>query len=240
MTAARAASTSSSPQGRHTASVVEDIASVIAQVFDEAERRDPNHLRSWVALVDGARHQIDCIQAEAKRRRVTVTIICCDVVHVLEHLWKAAWSFHAEGDAEAEAWVQQKALGVLEGGASTVAAAIRRKATCLSLDASRRANADKCADYLLARAPYLDYPAALASGWPIATGVVEGAYRHIVADRMNLTGARWGLEGAAAVLKLRALRSNGDFSTYWGFHLARERQRVHEAHYANGALPRAA
>ena len=107
-------------------------------------------------------------------------------------------------------------------------------------NASRRANADKCADYLLARAPYLDYPAALASGWPIATGVVEGAYRHIVADRMNLTGARWGLEGAAAVLKLRALRSNGDFSTYWGFHLARERQRVHEAHYANGALPRAA
>ena len=61
--------------------------------------------------------------------------IVCDVVHVLEYIWGAAWSFYREGDAEAEAWVKQRALGVLEGGASTVAAAIRRKATCLGLDA---------------------------------------------------------------------------------------------------------
>jgi hypothetical protein len=70
--------------------------------------------------------------------------------------------------------------------------------------------------------------------------VIEGAVRHLVKDRLDLTGSRWGLKGAEAILKLRALRSNGDFEDYWKFHLDRERQRVHEARYANGAMPRAA
>src|ERR1035437_8916692 len=87
---------------------------------------------------------------------------------------------------------------------------------------------------------YLNYPIALANGWPIATGVIEGACRHIVADRFDVTGARWGLAGAEAILKLRALRSNGDFETYWTWHLNRERHRVHESRYLDGAIPRAA
>ncbi len=88
--------------------------------------------------------------------------------------------------------------------------------------------------------PYLDYANTLQKGWPIATGVIEGACRHIVKDRMDITGARWGLDGAEAVLKLRALRSNGDFPSYWAYHLAQERRRVHESRYANGVLPAAA
>jgi hypothetical protein len=163
-----------------------------------------------------------------------------DFIHVLEYLWRAAWSFFDEGDAAAEAWVHEKALAVLEGKASIVAAAIRRKATRSALEASQRANADRAADYLLNKAPYLDYPTALAKGWSIATGVIEGACRHLVKDRMDITGARWGLEGAEAVLKLRALRSNGDFDEYWRFHLHQELRRVHESRYANGVVPAAA
>ncbi len=87
---------------------------------------------------------------------------------------------------------------------------------------------------------YLDYPAALANGWPIATGVIEGACRHIVKDRMDITGARWGLEGAETILKLRALRANSDCSPYWQFHLAQERSRAHESRYLSGVVPRAA
>ena len=116
-----------------TASVVDDAATVITAVFDEAERRDPTGQRTWVALVDGAKHQIDCIQAEAKARQVNVTIVC-DFIHVLEYLWSAAWSFFTEGDTAAETWVGDKALAVLNGQASTVAASIRRKATTLDLD----------------------------------------------------------------------------------------------------------
>ncbi|MGH7628212.1 MAG: ISKra4 family transposase, partial [Gemmatimonadales bacterium] len=156
-----------------TASVVEDAAEVLSDVFDEAERRDPTHARTWVALVDGNNHQIDRIQAEAKARSVTVSILM-DFIHVLEYLWRAAWSFYAEGDPDAETWVKDKALAILDGQAPTVAAAIRRKATCLGLETAQRANADRCADYLLNKRGYLDYPMALEKGWPIATGVIEG------------------------------------------------------------------
>jgi hypothetical protein len=222
-----------------TASVVNDAAAVISSIFEEAQRRDPNQARTWVALVDGANHQIDCINAQAKVHHVEVHIVC-DFIHVLEYLWSSAWSFFSEGDPGAETWVADKALAVLHGEASTVAASIRRKATCLGLDPRVRENADRCADYLLAKRDYLNYPRALEHGWPIATGVIEGACRHLVKDRLDLTGSRWGLNGAEAILKLRALRSNGDFDEYWRFHLQRERHRVHDARYTDGVIPTAA
>ena len=124
--------------------------------------------------------------------------------------------------------------------ARQVAAGIRRRATRDGLDPRRRINADKAAGYLTNKANHLDYPKALAQGWPIATGIIEGACRHLVKDRMELTGARWGLHGAEAILKLRALRSNGDFDDYWNFHLACEHQRVHRSRYADNLIPEAA
>jgi hypothetical protein len=222
-----------------TASVVDDAKEVISAVFDEAERRDPAHERTWVGLVDGARHQIDVMKKQAKRRGVKLTVLC-DFVHVVEYIWKAAWCFFDEGDPAAEAWVKEKATEVLRSKASVVAGSIRRKATCLGLSPSRRANADACARYLIAKSKYLDYASALAKGWPIATGIIEGAARYLVADRLDVTGARWGLKGAEAVLKLRAIRSNGDFPSYWAYHLAQERRRVHESRYADGVIQRAA
>jgi len=160
-----------------------DAKEVIADVFEEASRRDPDKARDWVALVDGNRHQIDRINAEATARGIEVSIVV-DLVHVLEYLWKAAWSFHAEGDPAAEESVQEKALEVLRGKATIVAAAIQRKTTALGLEAPARKNADTCAAYPLAKAPYLDYLSVLAREWSIATGVIEGACRHLVKDRM--------------------------------------------------------
>ena len=87
-----------------TASVTDDIPAVLAAAFGEAQRRDPAHRRTWIALVDGNRQQIEAITAEAARRGVTITVIC-DFVHVLEYAWKAAWSFFDKGDPDAEAWV---------------------------------------------------------------------------------------------------------------------------------------
>jgi len=222
-----------------TASVVDDAASVIADIFDEAERRDPTHQRAWVVLVDGNNHQIDRIKAEAKKRKIKVTIVI-DIVHVLEYLWSAAWSFFEEGDPAAETWVKDKALAVLDGQAGQTAAAIRRKATYQNLTDAKRAKADRTADYLLHKRPYLDYPTALKKGWPIASGVIEGACRHLVKDRMDITGARWGLQGAEAILKLRAIISNGDFDSYWDYHLAHERHRNHDQRYVNSVIPRVA
>ena len=95
-------------------SVRKDPAEVIAAAFDEAGARDPGHRRTWVVLVDGAEHQLSLIRAEAARRDVTVHVII-DIIHVLEYLWAAAWSFHAAGDRAAEDWVAVKALAVLAG-----------------------------------------------------------------------------------------------------------------------------
>jgi hypothetical protein len=69
--------------------------------------------------------------------------------------------------------------------------------------------------------------------------VIEGACRHLVKDRLDLTGARWGPHGAQAILKLRALRSNGDFDEYWDYHLDQERQRNHPSLYADNTIPQA-
>ena len=105
---------------------------------------------------------------------------------------------------------------------------------------AKRKKADEAARYLKNKAPYLDYPRALSAGWPIATGVIEGACRYLVADRMDITGARWSADGAEAIHKLRAARANDDFHDYWRFHLERERQRVRESRYNEGLIPLAA
>jgi hypothetical protein len=69
---------------------------------------------------------------------------------------------------------------------------------------------------------------------------LEPKVRYVVRDRMDMTGARWSVKGAEAVLKLRAVRANGDFDDYWRFHLDHERQRVHESRYDKGIIPVAA
>jgi len=207
-------------------------------VFDQADQRDPTHRRPWIVLVDGARHQLDLIRAEAARRGVPIHILV-DLIHVLEYLWKAAWCFHHAADPAAEPWVAGHALKLLAGETDAVITALGQQATDAGLTAPQRGGVDACIGYLTAKRELLGYHTALQAGWPIATGVIEGACRHLVGDRLDITGARWGLQGAEAVLKLRALRSNGDFDAYWHYHLAREHQRVHQARYQH-PLARAA
>jgi hypothetical protein len=210
-----------------TASVADDAAAVVASVFAEADRRDPGRQRTWIALADGNKHQISRIQAEAAGRGITITIIC-DFIHVLEYLWKAAWCFFPEASPGAGPWVRAHAAAVLDGNAAAVAAAIRGQAARPGLSAARRNAATRTADYLDNKAPYLGYPQALAAGWPISSGVIEGTCRHLVKDRMDITGARWGIHTAEAILKLRALHANGDFDAYWKYHLQQEHQRNHQ------------
>jgi hypothetical protein len=213
------------------ASVEREPQTVIDELFDEALRRDPDRQRQWVVLVDGDGHQFARIQAAAARCQVSVMVVI-DFIHVLEYLWKAARACHPGDDEGAEAWVQARALKVLQGQAREVARGMRLSATLRQLSASKREAVDTCADYLLNRQSCLRYDWFLAHGFPIATGVIEGACRHLVKDRMDLTGARWRLKSAEAVLKLRSLRSSGDFEAYWWFHKQQELQRHHVSRYA--------
>ena len=226
------------PQARGkwlTASVTDDIPAVIAAAFGEAERRDPQHKREWAVLIDGNNTQIEAVTAEAASRGATVTIVI-DFIHVFEYLRKAAWSFFDKGEPAAEEWVADQARKILRGKSAQVTAGIRRRATTYGYSPAERAGADECARYLDNKKDYLGYAGALEKGWPIATGVIEGAARWLVKDRMDITGARWGLQGAEAILKLRALIASGDFDAYWHFHLRREHERIHHARYRDGLI----
>jgi hypothetical protein len=178
-----------------------------------------------VILVDGARHQLDLVAAEAARRGVAVHILI-DLIHVMEYVWKAAWCFYAEGDPQAEAWVATHAISILSGHVAQAITTIDGQALHAELSGDQRRGVDTCIGYLQAKQEFLGYDAALARGWPIATGVIEGACRHLIGDRLDISGARWGLQGAEAVLKLRALRTNGDFDRYWRFHVRHEAPRI--------------
>jgi hypothetical protein len=215
-----------------TASVAVTAAEVVAAVFAEADRRDPAHQATWIALADGNKDQIARIRAQAAARGITVPVIC-DLIHVTEHLWDAAWCLFPKASPDAGGWVRARTAEILAGRAAEVAAALRHAAA--GLGRTRRATAGKTAAYLDAKAPFLDYPAALANGWPIATGVIEGACRHLVKDRMDITGARWGVGTAEAILQLRALIANGDFGAYWNWHLHREHERNHPCGYTLAA-----
>jgi len=223
-------------QKRTWASLEKEPEQVIEEAFREAQRRDPGHEKMRVALVDGNQTQLRLIGKLSKRFGVAVTIVL-DIVHVAQYLWAAALAFYAEGDPEREMWVAQRLTEILRGRASVVAAAMRRSATRRRLTAPQRQAVDKCARYLLRYKAYLRYHDYLAAGFPIATGVIEGACRHLVKDRMDITGARWSLAGAEAVLRLRALRASGDFDQYWRFHEDQEYRRNHVARYADGRVP---
>jgi len=222
---------------RVSASVAHDTRQVIRQTFEEALRRDPERRRRWVALVDGNKDQIAIIRAVAREFRVTVTLVL-DVIHVLEYVWKASYCFHPDGSKEAESWVEQRLIGLLDGqSAGYLAKSMRRSADTRGLDTADRKAVDDCARYLVNNRKLLHYDRALRDGLPIGTGVIEGACRYLVKDRMDRTGARWSLEGAEAVLRLRALCTNSDFKAYWAFHLEREHERTHRSRYVGGHVP---
>jgi hypothetical protein len=213
------------------ASVDKPPKTVIEQMFQEALARDPAGNKRWVVLVDGNPSQLALIKKEAKRQGVEPTIVL-DVIHVLEYVWKAGIALHGEGAPETQRWVSQRLLEILRGNSSDVAAGMRRSATLRKLNTRERLAVDDCADYLLKYRPYLRYDQYLAAGLPIATGVIEGACRHLIKDRMDITGACWGLSGAEAVLKLRSLRASGDLDAYWAFHENADHVRNHLDLYA--------
>ena len=209
------------------ASVEREAITVIEEAFSEALQRDPKQSRKWIILVDGHPHQIKQIKRVMKHFKVKAVLIQ-DFIHVLEYLWKATWCFHEKGSEAAEAWVAERALKILQGKAGLVAAGMKRSATKLKMGKKEREGVDSCATYLLKSKSRLQYAEALAAGFPIATGVIEGACRHLINDRLDITGARWGLQCAEAILKLRSINSSGDFEKYWSFYNQKSKKRLYD------------
>lgn len=210
------------------ASVEQSIEPVMKQLFEEALKRDPQQKRPWVMLIDGHEDQLNVIERLVEKHELELTIIV-DFIHVVEYIWKAAYCFFDSQEEHdcAEQWVRERLAMLLEGKVSDVAAGMRRSATRQNLTQKQREAVDICADYLLKYKAFLQYDAYLSEGYPIGTGVIEGACRHLINDRFNITGARWRLACSEALLKLRSLKSSGDLDEYFKFHRAQELQRNH-------------
>ena len=199
---------------------------VIEEVAQEMQRRDPQGIKTRVAVTDGERALQILVEGT-----LGVTLIL-DLLHVLEKLWKAAYVFHAEGSLEAELWVLDRTLRILFGDVSQVVKGIRQSVTKRGISGAKRKTLCSVADYLYRNRTRMRYDEYLAKGWPIASGPVEGACKNLIKDRMERSGMRWTEEMAEAIVQLRAIYLSGDFERYWSFHIAKDQQRLHPGHWS--------
>ena len=180
------------------ASLLKGKTAVIQEVAEEMQRRDPSASKTRVALTDGER----ALQIRVDGR-LNVTLIL-DLMHALEKLWKAAYVFHAEGSLEADLWVLDRTLRILSGDVGQVVKGLRQSITKRGLSGAKRKTLEGVADYLYRNRTRMRYDEYLANGWPIASGPVEGACKHLIKDRMERSGMRWTEQMAEAIVQLRA------------------------------------
>jgi hypothetical protein len=192
---------------------------------DEVIRRNPQGQKPVIFLSDGERALHDR-QSEYLPEN---TICILDLFHVLERLWKVAWCFFDERSQKraAHQWVEERLKRLLEGRVDTVIRGLRYQATQRGLKGSKRKTVRDAADYFERNRDRMKYDEYLAAGYPIGSGVVEGACRHLVKDRLERTGMRWLPSGAQAMLDLRATYLNGEWNAFWTFHVLQEDERLY-------------
>ena len=185
------------PQARDKwvfASITGSIEALIGLAYDQADHRDPLRVRQRIFLVDGNKQQITAINAHAEARGLKVPVFI-DYIHVSDYIGKAAAALHPGDPQAAREWADGQLLRVLHGRAQPVAATLksvaaktRAKPRTRQLDLT---DVDKAVTYLSNNHQYMRYDKALATGWPIATGMIEGACPFVIEDRFGITGARW-------------------------------------------------
>jgi hypothetical protein len=214
------------PRNKHVrAELLVGQVALFLWLADEVLRRDPEGTKPMVFLSDGepALH-------EHQEEFLPEGVVCIlDLSHVLEHLWKAAWcSFDEASEKErAAAWVEAKLRTLLEGRVGSVIRGLRVWATRRGLRGKARKTVQQVTGYLECNRERLKYDEDLAAGYPIGSGVVEGACRHLVKDRLERAGMRWRRQGAQAMLDLRATSLNGEWEAFWTYHVEEEDDRLY-------------
>jgi len=202
----------------------------LAEVVRQVAAREGAHITQRVALTDGSQ----ALQERVRRHLPAYTLVL-DLIHATEYLWKAANALLGETKARRTAWVKARTLQLLRSQNAAVVADLRHLAQTSGCPRRVRPVLTKVAAYLERNAPYMDYAAYLARGWPIATGVIEGACRHLVKDRCALSGMRWTIDGAESLLHLRCVHENGDWDAYHAFRRRQRHQRLYALPYPDDA-----
>ena len=189
---------------------------------DQVARRNPGGHKRVVCVMDGERALWKTL------KHYVLAVVCIlDLFHVMERLWQAAYCFHPEGSQEAQAFVTDRLRRILQGEVGYVIGGLRQMATKHRLRGSKAGRLSEVIGYLERNRCFMHYDEYLAAGYPIGSGVAEGACRHLVKDRMELTGMRWCTEGAQAMLDLRAVYLNGDWDAFQKHRIKQERRRLY-------------
>ncbi len=195
---------------------------IFCALFQDLNLRNAGHDWPVVCLMDGER-----ALWEAQRVYFPEAVGILDLFHVTERLWTAAHCFHAEGSDEAEEFVSERLRGLLEGRVGYVIGGLRQRLTKHQLTGSRRKTLESVITYLENNREHMRYDAYLKAGYPIGSGVAEGACRHLVKDRMEQTGMRWTVSGAQAMLHLRATYLNDQWEDFIEDRIEREQIRLY-------------
>lgn len=203
-------------------------ASACEELSQRVAQREGPHIRHRIALTDGD----EALQGQMQAWLPGHSLIL-DIIHANEYLWDAVNGLLGEQHPERVNWLRPKLILLLQGRTQEVIEALETSAAAATCTSTQRAALLRTSNYYRRNLPAMRYDHYLAQGWPIGTGVVEGACGHLVKDRLEQAGMRWTVEGAQAILDLRAVRLNGDWDAYWQFHRQQEHQRL----YATAAMP---
>jgi hypothetical protein len=184
--------------------------------------RDPRRKKTLVCLMDGEAALWD-VQREWLPRAVGIL----DLFHVLERLWQAAHCFHPEQSRAAEEFVTHRLRMLLEGKVGYVIGGLKRLRDAHELKGEKRRTINAVIRYYHNNRRHMKYDEYLAAGYPIGSGVAEGACRHLVKDRLEQTGMRWTIIGAQALLHLRAIYLNGHWDDYVNYRIETEQARLY-------------
>ncbi len=203
---------------------VEGAREVFGWLADELGKRNPGQAKETVILMDG---QESLWEQRREQLPAKNSVAVLDLLHVTPRLPEAAHLFHPEGSDEAECFVRERLLGVLQGRVNYVVGGMRQMATKRGLSGAKRQRLTGILRYLKKNAHRMNYGEYLRKGYPIASGVIEGACRHYVKDRMERAGMHWTLTGAQAMLDVRSEYLNGDWEGFQRFRINRETERLY-------------
>ena len=193
-------------------------------MFEELWRRNRGFGKEMVHLCDGQESLWNARQEHLPQGNTTDIL---DLLHVTPRLWQAAHVFHKEKSAEAEQFVRQRLLRVLQGQAAGVIRGLREMGSKRALKGAKKKALARVCNYLENNRARMHYDEYLAKGYPIASGVIEGACRHLVKDRMERAGMHWCRQGAQAMLDVRSVHVNGDWEAYQSYRTERETARLY-------------
>lgn len=204
-------------------SLGEPIDTVFGWQAQELGRRNPSGTKEVVCVMDGQ----ECLWEGCSRQLPAGAVAVLDLLHVTPRIWQAGHLFHAEGSGEVIRFVRTRVVRVLRGECKGVVMGLRRQATRQKLSASKRKALEAICKYLLRNAGRMRYAEYLAKGYPIASGVIEGACRSYVKDRLERSGMRWTKAGAQAMLDVRSEYLNGDWDAFQQFRIEHQTQRIY-------------